>query len=102
MVTIDREGFIMQHWILNWPVRYLHTPEKHAEKAMHELRLQLFQAEQRVLDAQMQVDYYRARLAFFENVARMGIERVSDLRNGPREHSPQALPAGPNKLTALQ
>ncbi|WP_158904526.1 hypothetical protein [Burkholderia sp. L27(2015)] len=92
----------MQHWILNWPVRYAHTPEKHAKKAMDELRLQLFQAEQRVLDAQMQVDYYRARLAFFENVARLGIERVSDQRNGSRENSPQALPTGPNKLTALQ
>ena len=92
----------MQHWFVSWPVRYMHTPEKQAEKAMDELRLQLFQAEQRVLDAQMQVDYYRARLAFFEHVARLGIERVSDLRNGPRESSPQALPTGSNKLTALQ
>jgi len=91
----------MQHWIVNWPVRYMHTPEKQAEKAMDELRLQLFQAEQRVLDAQMQVDYYRARLAFFEHVARLGIERVSDLRNGQRD-SPQTVPTGSNKLTALQ
>jgi hypothetical protein len=101
MVTIDREGFIMQHWILNWPVRYMHTPEKQAEKAMDDLRLQLFQAEQRVLDAQTQVDYYRARLAFFEDVARLGIEHVSDLRNGLRD-GPHTVPTGPNKLTALQ
>ena len=48
------------------------------------------------------VVFGRATLAHLaEEVARLGIERVSDLRNGQRD-SPQAVPIGPNKLTALQ
>jgi hypothetical protein len=90
----------MLHWIANWAVRHAPTPEKQAEKAVRELRLALFQAEQRVLDAQMHADYYRARLAFCEEVLKNGIEQVADQRKGQQE-IPQAL-RPEFKLTAAQ
>jgi hypothetical protein len=45
----------------------------------------LFQAEQRVLDAQLQAEYYRTRIAFCEEVLKAGIEQVSDQRKGQHE-----------------
>ncbi|WP_429292305.1 hypothetical protein [Paraburkholderia sp. CI3] len=62
--------------------------------------MELFQAEQLVLDAQLRADYYRARLTFLEEVTRKGIEQVSDERKAPLE-SPQPLRPG-LKLTAAQ
>jgi len=64
------------------------------------LRLELFQAEQRILDAQVHADYYRARLAFCESVLKNGIEQVSDKRKEP-ETAVATLRSGP-KLTAAQ
>jgi hypothetical protein len=90
----------MLRWIANWAVRNALTPEKQAEKALRELRLELFQAEQRILDAQMHADYYRARLAFCEAVLKGGIEQVSDQRGGPQTGW-QSSRMGP-KLTAAQ
>ncbi|KAE8754663.1 hypothetical protein PQR70_42845 [Paraburkholderia madseniana] len=90
----------MLRWIASWAVRNALTPEKQAEKALRELRLELFQAEQRILDAQMHADYYRARLAFCEAVLKSGIEQVSDQRKEPQTGW-QALRTGP-KLTAAQ
>lgn len=90
----------MLRWITSWAVGNAPTPEKQAEKALRELRLELFQAEQRILDAQMHADYYRARLAFCEAVLKSGIEQVSDQRKEPQTGW-QALRTGP-KLTASQ
>ncbi|ANB76928.1 hypothetical protein AYM40_32820 [Paraburkholderia phytofirmans OLGA172] len=90
----------MLRWIANCAVRNALTPEKQAEKALRELRLELFQAEQRILDAQMHADYYRARLAFCEAVLKGGIEQVSDQRKEPQTGW-QALRTSP-KLTAAQ
>ncbi|MFM0169824.1 hypothetical protein [Paraburkholderia sediminicola] len=90
----------MLQWIASWVVRNALTPEKQAEKALRELRLELFQAEQRILDAQMHADYYRARLAFCEAVLKSGIELVSDQRKEPQT-SWQALRTA-HKLTAAQ
>jgi hypothetical protein len=90
----------MLRWIANWAVRNALTPERRAEKALRELRLELFQAEQRILDAQMHADYYRARLAFCEAVLKSGIEQVSDQRKGLQIASP-ALWTG-HKLAAAQ
>jgi hypothetical protein len=74
----------MLQWIASWVVRSALTPEKQAEKALRELRLELFQAEQRILDAQMHADYYRGRLAFCEAVLKSGIELVSaQTHSGP-------------------
>ena len=78
----------MFRWIANWALLHSVTPEKQAERALGELRLELFQAEQRVLDAQMHADYYRARLVFLEAVIKNGIERVSDQRKDKQESPP--------------
>jgi hypothetical protein len=90
----------MLRWITNWVARYAATVEQQAEKALPELRLELFQAEQRILDAQVHADYYRARLAFCESVLKNGIEHVSDQRKEPQAALP-TLRTGP-KLTAAQ
>ena len=56
------------------------TPEKLAEKELQDMRLTLFQAERRLLEAQMQVDYYRNMIAFLEEVGTSGVEGVADRR----------------------
>jgi len=90
----------MMRWLANWASQHAPTPEKQAERALNNLRMELFQAEQLVLDAQLRADYYRARLTFLEQVTRKGIEQVSDERKGPHE---AALPLKPGlKLTAAQ
>lgn len=83
----------MLRWIANWAVNHAPSPEKQAERALSELRMELYHAEQRVLDAQMHADYYRARLVFLEDVVKKGIERVSDQRKGKQENA-HALRAG--------
>ena len=83
----------MLRWIANWALNQAPSPEKQAERALGELRMELYQAEQRVLDAQMHADYYRARITFLEDVIRKGVERVSDQRRGKQE-STHALRAG--------
>jgi hypothetical protein len=89
----------MLQWIANWALRCAPTPEKQAERGLSELRLELFHAEQRVLDAQMHAAYYRVRLSFFEEVLKVGIEHVADQRRSQQE-MPQALRTGP-KLTEV-
>lgn len=83
----------MLRWIENLALRCVSSPERLAENGLRELRLELFQAEQRVLDAQIHAAYYRMRLAFFEDVIEKGIEQVADQRRGLRE-MPQALRTG--------
>jgi hypothetical protein len=101
MKNIQRqEDFAMLRWIANWAVHHALTPEKQAERALRELRLELFQAEQRILDAQLHADYYRARLAFCEEVIKNGIEQVADQRKGQQESSQVSRPG--LKLTAAQ
>ncbi|REG49563.1 hypothetical protein B0G80_5943 [Paraburkholderia sp. BL6669N2] len=90
----------MLRWLANWALRHAPTPEKQAERALNDLRMELFQAEQHVLDAQLRADYYRARLAFLEEVTRKGIEQVSDERKGQQDPSPTLRPG--LKLTAAQ
>jgi len=91
--------FIMLRWIANRIVRYEPTPERLAERALNELRLELYQAEQHVLNAQMHAAYYRARLTFLEEVIATGIEKVADKRSGQLDGS-QVLRAG-LKLTEV-
>jgi hypothetical protein len=90
----------MLRWITSWASNHARTPEKQAESALSLLRLELFQAEQRVLDAQMHADYYRARLTFLEDVTRKGIEQVSDQRKGYQDTSQASRPG--MKLAAAQ
>ncbi len=56
------------------------SPEKIAAKELQDMRLALFQAERRLLEAQMQVDYYRDMVGFLEEVATAGVEQVVDKR----------------------
>ncbi|GJG95238.1 hypothetical protein [Cupriavidus pauculus] len=67
------------------------TPEKIAEKELQDMRLTLFQAERRLLEAQMQVDYYRNMIAFLEEVHATGVEGVADRRfaQSPPADTPQ-------------
>ncbi|SED73164.1 hypothetical protein SAMN02787142_3712 [Burkholderia sp. WP9] len=90
----------MLRWITNWAIRHAPTPEKQAEKALNDLRMELFQAEQHVLDAQLRADYYRSRIAFCERVSKKGIEQVSDERRGHEEIVQELRPG--LKLTAAQ
>lgn len=60
-------------------------PEELAENGLRELRLELFQAEQRVFDAQMHAACYRMHLSFFDDMIEKGIEKVADRRKGQRE-----------------
>jgi hypothetical protein len=90
----------MLMWIANWAARHAPTPEKQAERAVDELRMELFRAEQQVLDAQLRAEYYRSRLIFLEDVTRKGIEAVSDQRKGQQDVSQPTRP-GP-RLTAAQ
>ncbi|MBY4896040.1 hypothetical protein [Cupriavidus sp. AU9028] len=57
------------------------SPEKIASKELHDMRMALFQAERRLLEAQMQVDYYREMVGFLEDVSSYGVERVVDQRH---------------------
>ncbi|WP_423198856.1 MULTISPECIES: hypothetical protein [unclassified Cupriavidus] len=81
------------------------TPEKIAEKELQDMRLTLFQAERRLLEAQMQVDYYRNMIAFLEEVTTTGVEGVADRRHAaaaaPEElpHVPQPTRASPGLIT---
>jgi len=84
----------MLQWLANWASRHAPTPEKHAERALNELRMALFQAEQRVLDAQMHAAYYRSRITFCEQVLQSGIEQVSDQRKDPIDAA-RAVPPSP-------
>ncbi|MBN3762065.1 hypothetical protein [Burkholderia sp. Ac-20365] len=90
----------MLMWIANWAARHAPTPEKQAERALNELRMELFRAEQQVLDAQLRAEYFRSRLLFLEDVTRKGIEAVSDQRKGQQESAQPSRP-GP-RLTAAQ
>ncbi|WP_422650246.1 hypothetical protein OJJOAM_004932 [Cupriavidus sp. H18C1] len=70
------------------------SPEKIAAKELQDMRLALFQAERRLLEAQMQVDYYRDMVGFLEEVATAGVEQVVDKRRASEaaaaEHADQA------------
>jgi hypothetical protein len=89
----------MMGWIANWAMRHAATPEALAQKALGDMRLELFRAEQNVLDAQMRADYYRTRLSFLEDVVQAGIERVVDQRTS--RQTPPPLRVSP-KLSAAQ
>lgn len=82
------------------------TPEKIAEKELQDMRLTLFQAERRLLEAQMQVEYYRNMIAFLEEVGATGVEGVADRRfaaapapGAPALQSPQPARTAPGLAT---
>jgi hypothetical protein len=76
------------------------TPEKIAARELQQMRLTLFQAERRLLEAQMQVDYYRELVAFLEDVSASGVESVVDKRRAPAAAEPaQAHRCAPGLIT---
>ena len=88
----------MLRWIMKWASHHMPSPERQAERALTELRMQLYRAEQHVLDAHTQADYYRSRIAFCEDVQKKGIEQVYDSRNDEVETAQEGRPS--LKLTA--
>ena len=90
----------MLRWFANLISHHALTPEKHAKRSLNDLRMELYQSEQHLMEMQLRADYYRARIAFLEEVTKKGIEQVSDQRKRQQEAS-QALRPG-LKLTAAQ
>lgn len=68
----------MLRWIANWASNHAPSPEKQAEHALSELRIELHQAKWYVMDAQMHANYCRAHLISLGDVIKKGTERVSD------------------------
>ncbi|WP_179402309.1 hypothetical protein [Burkholderia guangdongensis] len=64
----------MLNWISRWAMRHAPTPEKTAASMLVTARMELFTAEQRVIDAKLQADYWRTRVSFLEEVQKQGIE----------------------------
>jgi hypothetical protein len=62
--------------------------------------MELYQSEQHLMEMQLRADYYRARIAFLEEVTKKGIEQVSDQRKRQQEASQTMRPG--LKLTAAQ
>lgn len=79
----------MLRWLANLIARRAPTPEKQAERALADLRMALFEAEKRVLDARLQAEFYRTRIAFCEEVLQTGIEQTSNHR---KEHEETLTP----------
>ncbi|WP_454726037.1 MULTISPECIES: hypothetical protein [Cupriavidus] len=77
------------------------TPEKIAARELQQMRLTLFQAERRLLEAQMQVDYYRDLVAFLEDVSATGVESVVDKRRAPGSAEPSLAPRGAPGLVTI-
>ena len=90
----------MLRWVANLISHHVPTPEKHAKRSLIDLRMELYQSEQHLLETQLRADYYRTRIAFLEEVTRKGIEQVSDQRKGQQEASQAQRPG--LKLTAAQ
>jgi hypothetical protein len=90
----------MLQWVSNLISHNGATPEKHAKRSLNDLRMELYESEQHLMEMQLRADYYRARIAFLEEVTKKGIEQVSDQRKRQQEAS-QALRPG-LKLTAAQ
>ncbi|WP_227746992.1 hypothetical protein [Paraburkholderia franconis] len=82
----------MLTWLIRRASHQCADPERLAECALRELRVELYRAEQRILDARMEADYYRTRIVFCEEVLRKGIEQVSDIRRACQEMSPRLRP----------
>ncbi|MGU7780002.1 hypothetical protein [Burkholderia sp. PU8-34] len=64
----------MMNWINRWSLRHAPTPEKTAASMLVTARMELFTAEQRVIDVKLQADYWRTRVAFLEEVQKQGID----------------------------
>ena len=64
----------MVNWISRWAMGHAPTPEKAAASMLVTARMELFAAEQRVIDAKLRASYWSTRVAFLEEVQQQGID----------------------------
>jgi hypothetical protein len=84
----------MLNWISRWALRHAPTPEKTAASMLVTARMELFTAEQRVIDAKLQADYWRTRVSFLEEVQKQGIEPWVNAQAQKPEIEPAAAARG--------
>ncbi|WP_186029894.1 hypothetical protein [Burkholderia gladioli] len=85
----------MLNWISRWAMRHAPTPEKTAASMLVTARMELFTAEQRVIDAKLQADYWRTRVSFLEEVQKQGIDPwVTAAAQPAAEPAPSAVARG--------
>ncbi|WP_186288959.1 hypothetical protein [Burkholderia gladioli] len=85
----------MLNWISRWAMRHAPTPEKTAASMLVTARMELFTAEQRVIDAKLQADYWRTRVSFLEEVQKQGIDPwVTAAAQLAAEPAPSAVARG--------
>ncbi len=84
----------MVNWISRWALRHAPTPEKSAASMLVTARMELFTAEQRVIDAKLQADYWRTRVSFLEEVQKQGIDPWVSARAQKADDAPAAAMRG--------
>ncbi|MGH8779003.1 hypothetical protein [Paraburkholderia sp.] len=95
----------MTKWIRRLMLKHAPTPEKAATSMLIDARMQLFTAEQRVIDANIQLEYWRARVVFLEDVQIRGVQSYASVPlNVPAKAATEAGPAranGPRLATGM-
>lgn len=86
----------MTRWIRRLMLKHAPTPEKAAASMLIDARMQLFTAEQRVIDANIQLEYWRARVVFLEDVQARGVQSSASVP----AHASANVPAIPAKAAA--
>lgn len=76
------------------------TPEKSATSMLVTARMELFAAEQRVIDAKLQADYWCTRVSFLEVVQKQGIDPwVNAQAQRPTMHRRRPCTARPARVS---
>ncbi|WP_133650716.1 hypothetical protein [Paraburkholderia flava] len=98
----------MTRWIRRLMLKHAPTPEKAAASMLIDARMQLFTAEQRVIDANIQLEYWRARVVFLEDVQARGVQSSASVPTNvpamPAKAAAEAAPAranGPRLATGM-
>lgn len=86
-------GGSMVNWISRWALRHAPTPEKTAASMLVTARMELFAAEQRVIDAKLRASYWSTRVAFLEEVQQQGIDPWVHALPSPRPEA-ELIPLG--------
>ncbi|MEK6425240.1 MAG: hypothetical protein V4801_37165 [Burkholderia gladioli] len=85
----------MMNLISRWAMRHAPTPEKSAASMLVTARMELFAAEQRVIDAKTQAEYWRTRVSFLEEVQKQGIDPwVGTTAQTPEPAAPSSVARG--------
>lgn len=98
----------MTRWIRRLMLKHAPTPEKAAASMLIDARMQLFTAEQRMIDANIQLEYWRARVVFLEDVQARGVQLSASVPANvpamPAKAAVEAQPAranGPRLATGM-